>query len=103
MENKFNSSHHPLIRPLLPKYFACRKEDLKSLKLALTLLNYEHISEIGHKLKGSGGTFGFQTISEIGAQIETAGNKKNETLAMKYIDLFGKFLTSLHIDPASIN
>ncbi|MBT5953508.1 Hpt domain-containing protein [bacterium] len=97
MEQNFNSKQHPLIRPLLPAYFNCRKEDLKSLKEALNLLNYESISEIGHKLKGSGGTFGFQDLSDIGDKIETAGNQKNKNLAVEYIDLLSEFLTSTSI------
>ena len=57
---------------------------LKSLEVKLDQLNtmickqsYDEISRIGHNMAGSGGSFGFPKISELGAAIENAGEVKD--------------------------
>ena len=104
MEQNFNSKQHPLIRPLLPAYFNCRKEDLKSLKEALNLLNYESISEIDfggertimenkYKLVVEG-----KTPNELGFELydieKDPGEKIN--LADEHPDIVNKMNSQLH-------
>ena len=58
------------IEDLIPGYLEMTRADVKSLQAALDAGEYETVGRIGHSLKGSGGGYGFDAISEIGRKIE---------------------------------
>lgn len=62
----------PLIADLVPGFVARRLEDLILLDAALSDTNFDDVRRIAHKLKGSGLSFGFPRLSELGAELEEA-------------------------------
>jgi HPt (histidine-containing phosphotransfer) domain-containing protein len=58
------------IRGIIPDFFEFRIKDIKAIRDALTSRNYDAIMGIGHKMKGSGGSYGFDAIYDIGAKLE---------------------------------
>ena len=51
---------------LIPGYLENRKKDVVEILNCLNRRDYETIRSLGHKMKGSGGGYGFDTITEIG-------------------------------------
>jgi HPt (histidine-containing phosphotransfer) domain-containing protein len=66
---------------LAPGYLAKRRNELPALRNALTLRDFEILVSIGHQMKGSGGGFGFDRITEIGGNLE-ASAKTQDTAAI---------------------
>lgn len=64
------------------KYLSRRERELAQLLAAVGDDLFTLATDIGHKLKGNGKTFGFPLISEIGMQIESAGISKNKDLIL---------------------
>lgn len=60
------------IRALVPNYLRRRRDEVEKLKCLLRDGDYMAIKEIGHNLKGTGFGFGFQVLSDLGEQLETA-------------------------------
>ena len=58
------------IEELIPEYLELTRADVKRLLAALDAGEYDTVGRIGHSLKGSGGGYGFDAISEIGGKIE---------------------------------
>lgn len=65
------------LEDLIPEYLATRREDIKSIQEALDKEDYDKIRILGHSMKGSGGGYGFDRISEIGGVIEDEAEGKN--------------------------
>ncbi len=66
------------LEDLIPDFFEDLYADIKSLKKFLVFGDLEMILNLGHNLKGAGGGYGFDRISEIGSDLEdaaTAGDK----------------------------
>lgn len=61
------------IAALVPTFLANVERDVIDLRTALADNDFDVIRRIGHNLKGSGGSFGFPKLSEIGARIEASG------------------------------
>lgn len=61
-----------VVRAMVPEFIEKRKLDADCILKHLAAGEYEPIGVIGHKLKGSGSSFGFPGITEIGARIEKA-------------------------------
>ena len=62
----------PELEDLIPGFLANRRRDVESLRLLLGQGDYAAIRLIGHSMKGAGGGYGFDPITEYGDQIETA-------------------------------
>jgi len=60
------------LQDLIPGYLENRLKDIEAIRAALAQGDYEAIRSIGHKLKGSGGGYGFDQITEIGRSMEDA-------------------------------
>jgi len=57
------------LEDLIPGFLSNRRKELVSLKQANTEGKAETIRSIGHSLKGVGGGYGFDVLSEIGAEL----------------------------------
>jgi HPt (histidine-containing phosphotransfer) domain-containing protein len=69
------------IADLIPGYLDNRKKEIGVLKNALEQEDFDTIKKLGHKLKGSGGGYGFDAISRMGQTLEiSAKNKKNQKI-----------------------
>jgi histidine phosphotransfer protein HptB len=51
---------------------------VRAIVAALKKLDYEMIGELGHKMCGTGGGYGFPRITEIGASMDTPGCQRKE-------------------------
>ena len=67
------------LRAAIPAYLDKRREDVRAMLAALENLDYETIGELGHKMSGTGGGYGFPRITEIGAAIQQAGKERNSS------------------------
>jgi HPt (histidine-containing phosphotransfer) domain-containing protein len=55
----------------------CRK-GVQSLKDAIERSDYDFAGLYGHRMKGSGGAYGFPLLTETGASIEQAAHARND-------------------------
>lgn len=60
------------LEALIPRYLERRREDVVRLREALDNERIEEAQTVGHKMRGSGGGYGFDAITDLGGQIETA-------------------------------
>jgi len=66
-----------LFKDLVPGFLNNRRKDVILIHEALETGNFEAIRILGHRLAGDGGSYGFDTISEIGAALEQAATNKD--------------------------
>lgn len=70
----------PEVRMLVPGFLAARRRELVWMESCLADGDFEQISRLGHRLKGSGGSFGFPELTEVGGRLEDAA-KHHDTAA----------------------
>ena len=58
------------IEDLVPIFLENRREDIRGMLTALDQGDYETIQSFGHNMKGVGGSYGFDFITEIGGLLE---------------------------------
>jgi len=58
--------------PVVPEYLESRRRDCAEIQRLLASGGMNYIQILGHRMKGSGGSFGFDEISEIGEALELA-------------------------------
>jgi CheY-like chemotaxis protein/HPt (histidine-containing phosphotransfer) domain-containing protein len=85
------------LQGLVPGYLQNRREDIRALSSALERVDYESIRVLGHRMKGSGGAYGFDTITEIGKQLEMAAGNQDLAAMRESIQELSQYLSSLAI------
>jgi HPt (histidine-containing phosphotransfer) domain-containing protein len=87
----------PDIADLIPMYVRRRHADLAKAREALAAGDLETLRIMGHSMKGSGGGYGFDGISEIGARMETAGKEADASAAQGVIAELADYLDRLEV------
>ncbi|MEN9579192.1 MAG: hypothetical protein RJA70_2201, partial [Pseudomonadota bacterium] len=60
----------PMLAAQIPAFLEHRREDVLTMLAALNQGDFETVARLGHDMKGSGASFGFQAITDIGAALE---------------------------------
>jgi hypothetical protein len=87
----------PELADLIPGYLANRKRDMAALREALEKKDLETVRILGHSMKGSGGGYGFDTITDIGSMLEKAAQEGREEMIRREIERLGVYLEQVVI------
>ena len=85
------------LEDLIPDFLQNRQEDITAIVTAADSKDYEAIRVIGHTLKGIGGGYGFDRITELGAAIEQAGKQQDPTKAYELTQELKQYLEVVEI------
>lgn len=80
MSDKILVQVDPELEPLIPGFLNNRNRDVQSLREALSSGAVDEVKSIGHNLKGVGGGYGFDRITELGAELEEAALRNDNTV-----------------------
>jgi HPt (histidine-containing phosphotransfer) domain-containing protein len=65
------------LEDLIPGYLQNRQQDAESVLQALDKQDFETIRVLGHTMKGTGGGYGLDAITEIGRTLEEAAKSRD--------------------------
>ncbi len=85
------------IEDLIPGFLENRQQDVKSIYDALEKEDYETIRILGHSMKGAGGGYGFDEITDIGRSIEESAEGKNQEEIKKWVINLSNYLDRVEI------
>ena len=69
-------------------------KELKSIREHIQSTTFDSLRTFGHNIKGSGGMYGFNEITEMGATIESAAKDENMDQIKSNFDKLETFLKS---------
>ena len=75
-------------------YINHTSKELKNIKENLDSAAFDSLRTFGHNIKGSGGMYGFNEITNMGAKIESAAINENLEDIQSHLDALGVFLKS---------
>lgn len=87
----------PHLRKILPSFLARRNEDIKSMFEGLERGDYEAIRVFGHRMKGTGGAYGLDAISDIGRSLEQVSKEENDEEIQRLLCLFSDYLERVEV------
>ncbi len=85
------------LEDLIPGYLENRKKDIVKTEKSLLEKDFETIRVIGHSMKGSGGGYGFDKISEIGKGIEEAAKSGDVASIQTRLKELGEYVENVRI------
>jgi signal transduction histidine kinase/DNA-binding response OmpR family regulator len=87
----------PDLKDIIPGYLERMSNDIKTILSALEKVNYETIRILGHSMKGSGGSYGFDAITDIGLHLEEAVKNKNSEDIKKWVSKLSDYITNVEV------
>ncbi|MBW2467066.1 MAG: Hpt domain-containing protein [Deltaproteobacteria bacterium] len=93
----------PDLRDIVPAYLKNKRLDVEIIRTLLKEEDFETLRDLAHNIKGSGGGYGFDRITELGGALEQAAEAEDisaldiltETLA-DYLDKLSIVCGCLH-------
>ncbi len=85
------------LQDLIPGYLANRHADIHAMREALAQGDYETIRILGHSMKGSGGGYGFDAITEIGGSIEHAARDREPDTIRRWVGELRAYLERVQV------
>lgn len=83
------------LRPMIPGFIERREKETKELNALLNALDFPPMKDIGHRLKGTGGGYGFPIISDLGRELESAAQESDSTRAKHAISQLTEIVKKL--------
>ncbi|WXR60773.1 Hpt domain-containing protein [Peptostreptococcaceae bacterium AGR-M142] len=85
------------LKDIVPIFFETREEELVLLEKYYNEKDSLKISDLAHKIKGSGTSFGFSDLNTIGNKLEKAAKKEDFDMIKMYIDELENYINNLEI------
>ena len=83
--------------PIIPSFLESRLSDCAMIAHLLEAGNHEEISRLGHRLKGAGGSYGFDAITDIGIALEHAALRQDREAIVQATDMLQDYLERVKI------
>jgi len=87
----------PDIADLIPGFLENRHKDIKTMGEALTQGDFEAIRSLGHSMKGAGGSYGFDAITDIGKALEQAAIAKDSGVIKESLQELAAYLDRVEV------
>ncbi|MFQ5636903.1 MAG: Hpt domain-containing protein [bacterium] len=85
------------LEDLIPGFMENRHKDVEKINNLLAGNNLEEIQRLGHSMKGAGGGYGFDEISEIGKQLEAAAKDGNKDVIDHLNNLLKQYISNVTV------
>ncbi len=86
------------LEPLIPGYLKNRRGDVVKIREFVQAGDYAGAKRLSHSMKGSGGGYGFNRITELGAAMEIAAKSGNDAEILSGIDKLEIYLDTVRIE-----
>jgi HPt (histidine-containing phosphotransfer) domain-containing protein len=81
----------------IPAYLQKCRRNTNALLGALDQADFKAIEIVGHQMMGSGASYGFQPITDMGAGLEQAAASADADASRKWVDELSSYLNSVEI------
>jgi PAS domain S-box-containing protein len=87
----------PILADLIPVFLRHCDENLAVMREALGTADFQAIQDIAHSIRGAGGSYGFQRLTDIGAALELAADQGDIGASTQLIDEISRYLRRVRV------
>jgi PAS domain S-box-containing protein len=88
---------NPKFADLIPVFLQNCRQNVIAMLDALGRGDFATVEGLGHGMKGAGGSYGFQAITDIGAAVEQAGESGDTDVSRKWVGELSRYLDRVEI------
>jgi HPt (histidine-containing phosphotransfer) domain-containing protein len=90
---------NPKLADLIPAFLQNRGQDVVAMLDALDRDDFKTVASLGHSMKGAGGSWGFNAITDIGAALEQAAESADKDASKKWVGELSTYLDRVRVVP----
>ena len=83
------------LEELIPSFVENRKKEVLELVEFCRNNNIDELKRIGHRLAGTAGSYGFDTIGKFGVELEAAAKANKIDIATEIVEKYKVFLAKM--------
>jgi HPt (histidine-containing phosphotransfer) domain-containing protein len=87
----------PDLADLIPGFLENRRKDVTAMLAALGTGDLQTVRVLGHSMKGAGGGYGFDAITEIGGALEQAAHSADREEMRRQIGELSTYLDQVEV------
>ena len=95
--DRFVINVDPDIEDIVPIFLQNMRNDLGSILNALQQGDFETIRILGHSMKGAGGGYGFDGITDMGQCLEQGAKELNSDMVRKQAECLADYLDRVEV------
>jgi PAS domain S-box-containing protein len=88
---------NPKFADLVPGFLQNRRQDVITMLGALERGDFETVKSLGHGMKGAGGSYGFQAITDMGGALEHAAGGADTDASRKWVGELSSYLDRVEV------
>ena len=88
---------NPKFADLIPVFLQNCRQNVISIMDALDRGDFGTVESLGHGMRGAGGSYGFQVITDISAALEKAAENADTDASRKWVGELSRFLDCVEI------
>jgi PAS domain S-box-containing protein len=85
------------LAPLLPRFLQRKRDDIVAIRDHLEQKDYETVRVLGHNIKGEGGGYGLEALTQIGSSIEEAARVKDSAQLQALVEALATYLNEVEV------
>ncbi len=85
------------LEDIVPGFLQHRKEDVDKIREAMAQNDYDIIRVLGHTMKGTGGGYGFDAITDMGRSLEDAAKERNMEIIKQSANDLSSYLDHIEV------
>ncbi len=85
------------LEDIVPGFLDSKRSDINNMFQCLKENNFHPIQVLGHKMKGDGKGYGFDMISDVGADLETFAMEEKKEEIKVALEKLNNYLSSIEI------
>jgi histidine phosphotransfer protein HptB len=82
---------------LVPGFLARKRDDLRAIMDAVPKNDYQVITRLAHRLKGEGGSYGFDRMTQLGRVMEEAAQNRDSAAVSRLAEELLKWLDRVEV------
>lgn len=98
MANSFKVQIDEDIEPIVPMFFENLEKDIISVENAIKAQNSDEVAKLGHKGKGSSGSYGFAELQALFHRIEEAAKADDLAAAAEHNKAIQSYIAQVEIE-----
>jgi CheY-like chemotaxis protein len=87
----------PDTAPLVPGFLQNRRDDVDAMRRFIEAGDFGRVQALGHRMKGTGKSYGFPEISRIGAGIELAAHQNDAVTLERLVNELAAYLERVKV------
>jgi len=97
---KYRALVSKAVLDLIPAFLRNRRNEVESLRHALIAGDFDHVRYLGHRMRGVGGSYGFDYVTTLGCRLEQCGRERDVDHLGELVADYADYLLNVRIEYA---